>query len=264
VLLELLIISSVLQRLAKFLRGFPEIQKQVFILVDIIKSVVALIGLILITLLIFTVVGMTTFGGKVLQEYDPDVIGKGSSVYLKVPTDPNDLSQLYETHGLVKDFAFDTKTGVKLFRVLVEYGDTIHRKVVNSSMNYQLDSQGTVWAISSEHGDDFGSSLMTTGTTGAHFPIITGVAPRFHFDDFGHAFLTCFEVMTIANWNDNFYEAWPVSDWGSVIFYWALVMIGNWMLFNLFVAILIQKFLQQKSEVCVLVVTSPISLHMCV
>ena len=252
-----------LQRLAKFLRGFPEIQKQVFILLDIIKSVVALIGLILITLIMFTVVGMTTFGGKVLQEYDPDAIGKGSSVYLKIPTNPNDLSQFRETHGLVKDFAFDANTGVKLFRVLVEYGDTIHSNVVNSSMNYQLDSRGTLWAITTD-GHDFGSSLMTTSATSVSFPIITGVAPRFHFDDLGTAFLTCFEVMTIANWNDNFYEAWPVSDWGSVIFYWALVMIGNWMLFNLFVAILIQKFLQQRSEVCVLVVTSPISLHMCV
>ena len=54
--------------------------------------------------------------------------------------------------------------------------------------------------------------------------------------------------MTIANWNDNMYDGWVVSEVGSWLYFWSLVIFGNWMLFNLFVAILIQKFLEKKQQ----------------
>ena len=56
------------------------------------------------------------------------------------------------------------------------------------------------------------------------------------------------QVMSIANWNDNFYDGYAISQVGSWLYFWALVIFGNWMLFNLFVAILIQKFLEKKEQ----------------
>jgi hypothetical protein len=64
-------------RLIKFLRGFPEIHKQVKILLDVMASVVPLFVLIFILLIIFTVLGMNLFGGGLRAEWDPELLVKG-------------------------------------------------------------------------------------------------------------------------------------------------------------------------------------------
>jgi hypothetical protein len=90
-----------------------------------------------------------------------------------------------------------------LSRVLLEYGDTLHKTIINNTLGNILDEDGTVWALAK--GVDWEqSALMFPADRGR--AIIADVIPRFHFDDFGHAFLTCFATMTMENWNDNFYE----------------------------------------------------------
>ena len=44
--------------------------------------------------------------------------------------------------------------------------------------------------------------------------------------------------MTIANWNDNLYDAFVALDGSifSAVFYWSIIIFGQWMLFNLCVA----------------------------
>jgi hypothetical protein len=66
------------------------------------------------------------------------------------------------------------------------------------------------------------------------------------------------QVMTMANWNDDFYDVYAGSLLGTqkavAFFYFALlILLGNWMLLNLFVAILLQEFFMMKEQVCVCV-----------
>jgi hypothetical protein len=85
----------------------------------------------------------------------------------------------------------------------LEYGNTIHSPVINKTFGNMMDAEGMVWAQAKADGWDPSTYKPSQG---GGRPIITNVIPRFNFDNFGHAFLTCFGTMTMANWNDNFYE----------------------------------------------------------
>jgi hypothetical protein len=58
--------------------------------------------------------------------------------------------------------------------------------------------------------------------------------------------------MTMANWNDDLYDAYvglgQGSGMGSFVYFALVIILGNWMLFNLFVAILLQKFFAEKEK----------------
>jgi len=76
----------------------------------------------------------------------------------------------------------------------------------------------------------------------------TGYRPRSNFDSFlpndtGHgALLTVFQIITGENWNAVMYDAIRSREWPSSLFFVALVIVGNYMLFNLFLAILLHSF----------------------
>ena len=62
----------------------------------------------------------------------------------------------------------------------------------------------------------------------------------------------------MANWNDDFYDVYASSVLGTqkavaFIYFALLILLGNWMLLNLFVAILLQEFFMMKEQVCVCV-----------
>ena len=240
-----------LVRLVKFLRGFPELRKQVAILVDIIKSCLALMALIVITLVIFAILGMNILGGLLRAEWEPELAQRGASVYVSLPVPrvwPNGTAYYdkVERHGTITERAPDMD-GLAVWRVRDEWGAGLHAAAVNESLNLLLDGSGHFLAAALE---DPEGELASVREAHPALGVIVGVPPRLHFDDLGHALLTTFQVMTIANWNDNLYDAY-VALHGSVFaaaYYWAVVIVGNWMLFNLFVAILIQKFLTSKQQ----------------
>ena len=77
-------------------------------------------------------------------------------------------------------------------------------------------------------------------------------ASRYHFDDFGTALLAIFVVLSGENWNEimfnNHRATWskdvasvPFIPW-AVIYFVILFIVGNLLLFNLFVAILLSNF----------------------
>jgi hypothetical protein len=51
----------------------------------------------------------------------------------------------------------------------------------------------------------------------------------------------------VANWNDDMYDTTASTDAGSALYFYAIIVVGNWMLLNLFIAILIQGFAEQKA-----------------
>ena len=66
--------------------------------------------------------------------------------------------------------------------------------------------------------------------------------PRHHFDDFFWSFITIFQVLTGEDWNAVMFDAMrTVGPWASVYFI-AIVVIGNYVVLNLFLAILLDNF----------------------
>ena len=115
------------------------------------------------------------------------------------------------------------------------------------------------------HFDDLGTALVTTFQVCTHAQTREGICKEVRciggevskliiatkYTNVHALAHTLLQVMTIANWNDNLYDAFVALDKSlfSAVYYWAIIIFGQWMLFNLFVAILIQKFLQQREKV---------------
>jgi hypothetical protein len=66
--------------------------------------------------------------------------------------------------------------------------------------------------------------------------------PRAHFDTMTWALTTIFQVLSGENWNTVMYDSWRAIGWGAVIYFLLLVIIGNFIVMNLFMAILLQRF----------------------
>eukprot|EP00656_Telonema_subtile_P000441 TRINITY_DN10202_c0_g1_i1.p1 TRINITY_DN10202_c0_g1~~TRINITY_DN10202_c0_g1_i1.p1 ORF type:complete len:1644 (+),score=363.32 TRINITY_DN10202_c0_g1_i1:42-4973(+) len=70
--------------------------------------------------------------------------------------------------------------------------------------------------------------------------------PRENFDNFFKAMLTVFQILTGENWNTVLYDAMEVSssgfEWAAAIFIVGMFASGNFLLLNLFLAILLQNF----------------------
>jgi len=227
-----------LVRLVKFLRNFPEVTKQIKILADVMGSIIALLVLILIMLFIFTILGMNILGGMLVGEWPPeDGLAVGQDVYVHVPWDANGGRP---RHGKIQWFDFENHP-LTPYKVEVEYGGNMgggggYDAMVNVSLNGALDEFGFIWA-------------GTADDSNLGVPVITDYVPRFHFDSLGLAFLTSFQVFTQANWNDDLYDVMGSTSSAvySLYFYFNIIL-GNWVLLNLFIAILIGKFSEQRKE----------------
>lgn len=75
--------------------------------------------------------------------------------------------------------------------------------------------------------------------------------PRGNYDSFLIAFLTVFQVLTTENWNSVLYDCMRSEELGQfapVIYYVSWIFIGNFILLNLFLAILLDSFLAEDDE----------------
>jgi len=66
--------------------------------------------------------------------------------------------------------------------------------------------------------------------------------PRYTFDDFSSSFASVFQIITTENWNDLMYNAWRSFGPTAVLYSVSLVMIGTFILMNLFLGILLSNF----------------------
>jgi hypothetical protein len=69
-----------------------------------------------------------------------------------------------------------------------------------------------------------------------------GTSPRANFDRLGWAALTVFKVMIGENWNSVMYDHMRAAGVASCIFFIGLVIFGNIIMLNLFLAILLGNF----------------------
>eukprot|EP00960_Hanusia_phi_P014603 431203-Hanusia_phi.AAC.4 len=215
-------------RLVKLLSAFPELQKQVLILGEVVKSVFALIILMAFFLILFMILGMNLFGGLITMEWDATELQKGQEVFV---TFVNDTNGGIPRHG--KIYQYNSSGTLAPWKVKIEFADV--EPSVNHSVGGLLDREGMVWC-------------STLDETSGALPFISSIVPRFHYNNLGQAFLTSFQVLTICNWNDDLYDTAASAGASSAVFFCLIVIIGNWVVFNLFVAILISKFMDSKAE----------------
>eukprot|EP00002_Diphylleia_rotans_P008552 TRINITY_DN1844_c0_g1_i3.p1 TRINITY_DN1844_c0_g1~~TRINITY_DN1844_c0_g1_i3.p1 ORF type:complete len:1384 (+),score=276.21 TRINITY_DN1844_c0_g1_i3:89-4240(+) len=71
--------------------------------------------------------------------------------------------------------------------------------------------------------------------------------PRAHFDDFYSAFLSVFQVLVIDNWTNIAFDAMRSTSHASILFFIAIIVIGDYVIFNLFIAILLDRFSYETS-----------------
>ena len=72
--------------------------------------------------------------------------------------------------------------------------------------------------------------------------------PRHHFDDFFWAFITIFQVLTGENWNEVLYDGMRTKGDAACLYFILLVVIGNYIVLNLFLAILLDNFADMDSS----------------
>ena len=64
---------------------------------------------------------------------------------------------------------------------------------------------------------------------------------NFHYQSFLEAFYTTYQILTLEGWNQLLIEMWPMS-YLSFFYFLAWIILGNFVLFNLFISVLLQSF----------------------
>lgn len=78
----------------------------------------------------------------------------------------------------------------------------------------------------------------------------TATSPRNNFDTFPNALITIFIVLTGEQWNFIMYDVYRFSKYLALFFFISLIIIGQMILLNLFLAILLENFsMDDKKEI---------------
>ena len=75
-----------------------------------------------------------------------------------------------------------------------------------------------------------------------------GDAPSAHFDNLWWSFVTVFQILTGENWNEVLYNGMHVNGAIAVTYFLLLSVIGNYVILNLFLAILLEQFEAEDEE----------------
>jgi hypothetical protein len=96
-------------------------------------------------------------------------------------------------------------------------------------------------------------ALLAMEIFATHFKTVKTGNPRSNFDNFLTSFLTVFQIVTAENWTTIAYNCIFVnhsqpSDWGFALLPFVYVLIGNYVIMNLFVAILLSKMTDEDVD----------------
>lgn len=233
-----------LVRLLKLVRMFPDAYKQLRAVAAALMSIGALLVLIVLFVIIFLILGMNLFGGSLTMEFNGSKLQIGSNVYVELPVDPwihMRPPNMPGRRGVIVDVdpaKPDTPWQVELW--LTEG----MRKQLNLSACNPKDASdqdkwskgvGCVWAAPKDE------DIQNAAT-------ITGIVPRYNFDQPLYALITTFQILTMENWNDNLTDMYPNSGVSATIYLIVIIVVGNWILLNMMVAIIMQKFAAQRHE----------------
>lgn len=72
--------------------------------------------------------------------------------------------------------------------------------------------------------------------------MVNGTWPRANFNNFLFGITTVFIVIIGEDWNNVMVMYWKCTNLSSVLYFVSLLILGNWIMLNLFLAILLQNF----------------------
>jgi len=92
-------------------------------------------------------------------------------------------------------------------------------------------------------------ALLGMSLFGGKFNYDDGV-PRGNYDTFPIAIITVFQVLTMENWQTVLFDSMrgEIDKFMISVFYISWIFIGNFILLNLFLAILLDSFLEEDEE----------------
>merc|ERR1719171_2304224 len=73
--------------------------------------------------------------------------------------------------------------------------------------------------------------------------------PRANFDTFLWSFVTIFQILSGENWNTVMYDGMKSSGWPAALFFLLLIVVGQCIILNLFLAILMAKFEESSTAI---------------
>jgi len=214
-----------LLRVLKLLSRFKSFQKQLMAIARTFQTVSWLVFLICIFITIFVILGGTLMAGLVERPWSADGLFRGLRVFVSVPGDNLDTTS-FPIQGRVATIKEFNRNGTtNPWRVCFNYG------VPPVLEHVHVD--GCVW-----------SDVLDSA--GLHTPAIIATVERDNYDNAGISYLTVLGILTVSNWNSQYYNAAANFKPAIIFYYIAWIFLGNWVLFNMFIAILIQGVSEQK------------------
>mmetsp|Transcript_36006 Transcript_36006/g.86996 ORF Transcript_36006/g.86996 Transcript_36006/m.86996 type:complete len:1485 (+) Transcript_36006:2-4456(+) len=225
-------------RIGKLVRAFPQIQRQLKVITRTIGAVSSLVTLILLFILIFAILGMSLFGGLAIDDLESadadDVPYFRPGVFCRViePGNPRMRTARfvsYNTSHMNGNGTVDDP-----FRP------------APYEMHFWAEDGNNFWI---SHAEDVNPAGWEDLSQEIQEVTIVGIRPRNGFDTFFFSCLTVFQLLTTSDLGDVMYPALRGTTGIAALYFVALVVIGNFMLFNLFVAIIITGFSETKAMI---------------
>ena len=206
----------------KFFRRFPNVERQINRLVLTLKSVGTLGFLLLLFLVVYSILGMNLFGGRMYESATWQNVGYGELVYVRLPEDSLP-SYLPGRPGVVKEIDIDGHPArpykVHLTSSFTIFGDAL--------------PEAQVWC---------GLAANGPYTAGIGVPAISSKLPRTNFDGFLASLLSVFQVLTQTGWQFIMYNVVTTTGPWSSLYFYSLLFFGNYVLLNIFIGIVIVGF----------------------
>eukprot|EP00960_Hanusia_phi_P062015 765019-Hanusia_phi.AAC.2 len=221
-----------LVRLVKFLRRFPQFQKQVGRIAEMLRPVATMVVLIFLFLFIYTILGMNLFGAKMWFRPTWKDIQLGDWVYVDIPGD-NLPSMLPGRPGIIQGISTEEHPRLPY-----------NVRIVSSFTTFGYET-GQVWAGIR---DDGVFTVLPWDNSAA----ISFAIPRENFDTFQSGLLTVFQILTQTNWPDIMYTACSTNGSASALYFYALIFVGNYVLMNVFLGIVIVGFGENKGQLAII------------
>ncbi len=192
-------------RLLALFKSFPALQRQLRLIVKSTASVASLIVLLGLFILIFAILGNSLFGAKLFHFPDEVPIVRGTLVNIALPS-------VDATYPAAVEDVFVAPSGEFLYNVSFRFAPPTQAAMTAAVSSLQSDSM----------------------------PFIASVVPRKNFDSVGHSFIAVLQILTFDDWPVIVFLTGRALGGWAALYTVIIIVIGNFLLFNLFVAIVIE------------------------
>eukprot|EP00960_Hanusia_phi_P043183 755907-Hanusia_phi.AAC.2 len=189
-----------------------------------VRAVSSLIFLMILFLLTFAILGLNLFGGTAMEDLDSkdsfqnEIFSIGSNVRYMEPG-----------QSLVQTATF------------LDYDHSSSRPFKIQPWS----SSEIVWAVSRTNVE---VPDVPTVSKDLKVSTIIGLVPRSNFDTFWMSCLTTLQIMTLSQWKHIWFSCIRSTNTTYTIYFFAVILVGNYILYNLFAAIIIQGFAEKRQE----------------